>query len=781
MNRKFCQFISNIFSSLTRLLYQHIVVVLTLLFCIGIGVALVGMSHLSEHLIETQAFQNASLSARAINKARVLYSENVVNRAKSVTGITVTNSYHEIEGAIPNPATYTIELSESLSQENPGTLFRLYSDYPFPLRQATGGPKDDFEWEALRQLRQNPTSPFFRPETLDRRPSFRYAEAVMMEPSCVACHNTVPDSPKKDWRVGDVRGVLEIVQPLDRLMGQTRQGLREMTLALGGLSVLAVFGLTLTIGRLRRTSIELERKVVERTAQLEQAKQSADAANQAKSQFLANMSHELRSPLNAILGFSQLMLRSAKIPSDQKENLVTVVRSGEHLLSLINQVLDLSKIEAGRVELNCSNFDLYCLLDELEDLFQLRADEKGLQLIVSRSDRVPKYICADEVKLRQILINLLNNAIKFTQTGRVTLRVRREERMKKEAIGNREKAIGKREEAEGTSTMLNAQCSMSNEKTPHTLKFEVEDTGAGIAPEELEKLFEAFVQTQTGKDIQEGTGLGLPISQQFVQLMGGELTVRSEVGKGTTFDFNIITSAVETADVARTPSMRPVIALAPDQPTYKILVVDDKLTNRQLLVKLLQPLGFKLKEASNGQEAVQIWDAWQPNLIWMDMRMPVMDGYEATQRIKATTQGQATAIVALTASVLEEEKAVVLSAGCDDFVRKPFQEQVLLETITKHLGVRYLYADDEQLFEQSVPSPTFHLSTEELTAMPKAWVVNLYNASLEANSKQVSALIDEVPESKPLLAQVLTRWVRDFQFEKIADLTEPIIHAEQSR
>ncbi|MGL5062311.1 MAG: PAS domain S-box protein, partial [Microcoleus sp.] len=358
---------------------------------------------------------------------------------------------------------------------------------------------------------------------------------------------------------------------------------------------------------------------------MQQAKEAAEAANKAKSTFLANMSHELRSPLNAIIGFAQVAIRSQTLSPENQENVGIILRSGEHLLTLINQVLDLSKIEAGRTTVNEKNFDLYRLLDDLEDMFALKAEDKGLQLEFDRDAEVPHYICTDEVKLRQVLINLLNNAIKFTSEGGVSVRVRG-------GVGNRqnhnrERAIGR-----------------------YLLHFEVADTGAGIAEEELDRLFEAFVQTKTGKDAQEGTGLGLIISREFVQLMGGDIAVSSEVGTGTVFEFDIQVHLVEAADIETKKTKRQVIALEPNQPRYRLLIVDDKPLNRQLLVKLLNPLGFELREANNGKEAVEIFMDWEPHLIWMDMRMPVMDGYEATKQIKTTTKGQATAIVALTAS-----------------------------------------------------------------------------------------------------------------------------------
>ncbi|TAF09271.1 MAG: response regulator, partial [Nostocales cyanobacterium] len=370
---------------------------------------------------------------------------------------------------------------------------------------------------------------------------------------------------------------------------------------------------------LKTANTELEQRVFERTRDLQDSEAKAqelatkaEAANQAKSAFIANMSHELRSPLNAVIGFSQLMLRANNLPSEQYENAGIIYRSGEYLLTLINHILDLSKIEAGKATLNINNFDLYRLLDDLEDMLHLRAADAGLQLIFERTENVPHYICTDEVKLRQVLINLISNAIKFTPTGAILLTVTKEN-----------------EAAENV----------------FPLHFSVRDTGVGIAPAELPKLFDAFIQAEAGREMQEGTGLGLAISRKFVQLMGGDIAVESELRKGSTFYFHIQVKLGQSKMIDHTQERKRVLGLTPGQPTYKILAVDDKPINRQLLIKLLQPLGFEIKEASNGKEAIAIWDEWEPHLIWMDMRMPVMDGYEATKYIKSTTKGNATAVI----------------------------------------------------------------------------------------------------------------------------------------
>ena len=483
----------------------------------------------------------------------------------------------------------------------------------------------------------------------------------------------------------------------------------------------------------------LENRVEQRTAELVIEKKKVEIANQAKSSFIANMSHELRSPLNAVIGFSQLILRTKNLPKEQYEIAGIIQRSGEYLLTLINNILDFSKIEAGKTTLNQKDFDLDQLLDNLEDMLYLRAFDAGLELIFDRGDNLPRYIYTDEIKLRQILLNLLSNAIKFTQKGEVILSVRYDPPLLTEN---------------------------------HFLQFTVKDTGKGISQEELSKLFEAFLQTESGKESQEGTGLGLVISRQFVQLMGGDIAVKSELNQGTTFDFSIqIKLGKETQESNK--SIQRVLALAPDQPIYKILAVDDKPINCQLLVKLLTPLGFEVKEAANGEEAIAIWEAWEPHLIFMDMRMPVMDGYEATKYIKAQVKGSATAVVVLTASVLEEEKVIVLSAGCDDFIRKPFKENMIFEALTKHLGVTYIYEQNQEQDHSSLE--TAKLSTKNFEIMPQQWLRQLSEAALEANTEEVITLIGEISSTEIFLTQSLTKLVRKFEFEQILDLINPLL------
>jgi len=489
-------------------------------------------------------------------------------------------------------------------------------------------------------------------------------------------------------------------------------------------------------------------------SELQEARRAAEAANQAKSAFLANMSHELRTPLNAILGFTQLMNRDPTLTAEQGENLGIINRSGEHLLALINDVLDMSKIEAGRVTLDEGSFDLYRLLDGLEEMFRLRAEEKGLALKFERAETVPQYVRTDEGKLRQVLSNLLGNAVKFTQEGGVTLR-----------ISTKDEGLLTKEES---SSILR----------PSSLVFEVEDTGPGIPPEDLEAVFDPFVQATGEGRSQEGTGLGLPISRQYVRLMGGDLTACSGLEGGCLFKFEVQVGLADVAEVGSARPTRRVLGLQPSQPVYRLLVAEDDDTNRRLLVRLLRPLGFEVQEVVNGQEAIEVWQCWEPHLIWMDMRMPVIDGYEAIRRIKGTTKGQTTVIVALTASAFEEDRERVLSQGCDDFVRKPFREDEIYDVLARRLGVRFVYEEiqergrDEEKRQVTSEILARGLSPEDMAGLPATWVSDMQEATIRADLSLILTLVDQIREENPALADALADLVHEFQYQKILMLLE---------
>jgi PAS domain S-box-containing protein len=468
--------------------------------------------------------------------------------------------------------------------------------------------------------------------------------------------------------------------------------------------------------------------------ELLEARRAAEAANQAKSAFLANMSHELRTPLNAILGFTQLMDGDANLTGEQQENLGIINRSGEHLLALINDVLEMSKIEAGRVTLQETSFDLDRMLGSLEEMFALRAARKDLSLNFEQAEGVPHYVQADESKLRQVLVNLLGNAIKFTEEGEVTLRV--------------------------------------NQPRTAFLHFEIQDSGPGMTASELAVAFDPFVQAASGQQSQEGTGLGLSISRRYVQLLGGELTAESEPGRGCLFQFDVKVQLVQEVDVQPERPARRVLGLEPDQPTYRLLVVEDQAANRQLLVKLLNPLGFEVREAVNGQEAVQLCESWEPHLIWMDMRMPVMDGLEATRRIKAAALGQVPVIIALTATAFEEDRERVLLEGCDDFVRKPFHKDDIYDMLVKHLAVRFVYEDAAEEAPEAAAQAPEVLTPASLAALPAGWAAALHQATIRADLDRILTLVGEIRDHSPSLADALENLARNFEYQPIVSWVE---------
>lgn len=487
---------------------------------------------------------------------------------------------------------------------------------------------------------------------------------------------------------------------------------------------------------------------------LRQALESAEVANKAKSQFLASMSHELRTPLNVILGFTQVMDRSTELSTEQQEYLNLIMQSGEHLLALIDDILEMSKIEAGRMTLNNTSFDLYRLLDNLQEMFQLKATCKGLQLIFERAENVPQYVHTDEGKLRQVLINLLGNAVKFTHLGSVTLRV----------------FLSQKDRVEFASPS-----SPSSPFAPYSLHFHVQDTGPGISLEETNFIFEAFTQGTTGRQSQSGTGLGLPISRQFVQLMGGDITVNSIVSRGATFKFDIPLQEAQPTDIQTIRPTGQVIGLAPNQREFRILVVDDEWTHRLLLAKLLMTVGFNVREAENGEQAVSLWSSWRPHLIFMDMQMPVLDGLEATQLIKSHLTGQPTIIIALTAYAFESNRAMVLLGGCDDFISKPFQEDILFEKIAHHLGVRYVYEERELATSQCSEEHNETLSPIALAVMPVEWQQKLYWAAAGCLDEEVIQLIEEIPPQYATLKLVLGDLVANFRLDLIMEFTQAVV------
>jgi signal transduction histidine kinase/DNA-binding response OmpR family regulator len=488
----------------------------------------------------------------------------------------------------------------------------------------------------------------------------------------------------------------------------------------------------------------LEELVKERTSELAVAKDSAETANRAKSIFLANMSHELRTPLNAVLGFSQLMQDDPQSTSSQREKLDIINRSGKHLLTLINDVLDMTKIEAGRTLLETRPFDLGELVRDLVDMMRVRAEEKGLQLLLDQSSRFPRVVDGDAPKLRQIIINLLGNAVKFTEQGSVALRLASQPGQVAEQI---------------------------------ELLCEVEDSGPGIAAAELELIFKPFVQLGEQTD-QEGTGLGLTITRQYVELMGGVISAESEPGKGSLFRFNLpVKKALESDIAALSPASERVVGLAPGQPAYRILIAEDHPENLLLLKTLLENAGLTTRGAENGQQAVELFEQWRPQLIFMDWRMPVMDGMEATRQIRALPHGKEPRIVALTASAFTEQRSEIMASGHDEYISKPFRTEEIFGCLQRLLGVKFIYTEGaEQATTGELPETVPQISPGQFCALEPALLKALQRAVLELDIERSKALIEEIAELDPSLAAGLLHYLDALDFRTLQRLLEHSSH-----
>jgi len=765
-----------------RLLHERTILVLLLLFCLGMGCMLWYVSHLQSNLIAAIALQDASLYAQALTEFRTLYTSEVVEIVRP-QGVEVTHDYVTHDGAIPLPVTLTMLLGKRISAYEAGAQVRLYSPYPFPSRREEGGLHDAFGQAAWDYLQRHPTTSFHRVEEVQGRPVLRYATADLMRPSCVDCHNTHPVSPKTDWQTGDVRGVLEVVFPLDTAVAQTRVGLRGSFALMAVMAGVGLSSLTLAIGRLRRSSVDLdqrarrleseiterqrveealresegkyrhiinaaadaiisldgqglvcefnaaaeqmfgftkaellgqpltpimpphlraahtaglqryfttsqrhlphwhnielpgytkdgrefplevsfslleagdkkfltgvlrditERKRVE--GELHKAREIAEAATQAKSEFLANMSHELRTPMNAIIGFTRLVMRRSQdvLPQRQYENLEKILISAEHLLTLINDILDLSKIEAGHMEIHPVSFQLGALVDVCLRTLEPMVQSERIRLVQEIDAALPP-LATDQDKVKQILMNLLSNAAKFTTEGSITITARH---------------------YDGEITIA------------------VTDTGIGIPAEALEHIFEEFRQVDSSTTRQYGgTGLGLSISRRLAQLLGGDITVQSTFGVGSTFTVRLPLHYDATPLVTRVatiPSREE--SISPSEADKIILAIDDDPDVIYLLRENLTEAGYRVVGATSGEEGLRQARALHPLAITLDILMPHKDGWQLLHELKTDATTRDIPIIVLS---IVDNKALGYQLGAYDYLLKPFDREAILAALTR--------------------------------------------------------------------------------------------------
>jgi two-component system, sensor histidine kinase len=493
---------------------------------------------------------------------------------------------------------------------------------------------------------------------------------------------------------------------------------------------------------LRELNLHLEERVLDRTKQLEGAlkalslsMEQAQTANRAKSIFLANMSHEIRTPLNAVLGFSQIAMRDPALSPENLHNLQIVNRSGEQLLTLINDVIDVAKIEAGRMPLEKSVFDLPALLTGVLEQYTPKATAKKLQLMHEPDGTTVRYVTGDQEKIHHILSNLIDNALKFTREGGVSLRSRTRSR-------------------DGQDW----------------LEVEVEDSGQGIAPGDLDRIFGAFEQAEAGQMNQGGTGLGLTICREYARLMGGDLNVTSRLGQGSCFHLALPVQKASDASLPQAPEpARRNMRLKPGQPPCRVLVVDDRDTNREILVKMLAPLGCCTIEAVNGQAGLEAFQTQKPHLVLMDAVMPVMDGREATRRIRALPEGERVPIIAVSASVFKDQLQEVMAAGASDFLRKPLREEELYTKLAKYLPFEFEYAEDGEK-KASMASTTPAELAQELAQLPQELRDQLVAAARGLDKASLLALMAPFAAIAPGVAQRLHTLAESYRFDLIEEM-----------
>ncbi len=478
----------------------------------------------------------------------------------------------------------------------------------------------------------------------------------------------------------------------------------------------------------------LEELVRERTVQLAMAKENAEAANRAKSLFLANMSHEFRTPMNAILGFAHIMVRENGVTQRQKENLDIIIKSGEHLLTLINDILDIAKIESGRMQVELSDFDLGELTGDLMDMLRVKVEAKGLKLVLDQSSSFPRFVRTDLAKLRQIIINLVGNAVKFTNEGQITIKL--------------------------------GVCSILNGRAGNFLRFEIQDTGIGMDEAGVKNIFKPFVQLGQ----HEGTGLGLAITQQYINLMGGSIEVESRPGKGSKFSFAVSFEPADRDKIKMSAPSRGRVLEIENAKNYKVLIVEDQPENRLLMHNLLSPFGFLISEASDGIEGVELFEKFRPHIIFIDRRMPGVDGIEAVRKIREKSSHGGVIIIAVTAHAFKEERQQMIDAGCDDFISKPFGADDIFDVVEKYLKLRIIRDQAEVADAENASKP----GAAELAKLPANLLRELEDALIKLDMKKIDQSIRDISDQNSALGKKLDNCAKNFDYNSILESLQKI-------